>query len=54
MDNVYTCTSGNQTFIVLDNAVRCKECNTTFPVRNTPVKEFNHHVMEELEELEEA
>lgn len=54
MENVYTCTCGNQTFIVLDNAVRCTACNTVFATKNTPVAEFNHQVTEELEELEEA
>jgi hypothetical protein len=54
MENVYTCTCGNQTWTVLDNAVRCTACNTVFPTVNTPVTEFNHELMTELEELEEA
>jgi hypothetical protein len=54
MENVYTCTCGNQNWIVLDNAVRCTACNAVFTTRNTPVAEFNHAILEELEELEEA
>lgn len=54
MDNVYTCTCGNQTWIIFDNAVRCTVCTTQFTVQNTPVTEFNHSVTEQLEELEEA
>lgn len=54
MENVYTCTCGNQTWIVLDNAVRCTACNAVFPIRNTPVTEFNHELLTEIEEMEEA
>ena len=54
MDNVYTCSCGNQTWVISDNAVRCTACNAQFVTPLTPVAEFNHKVTEELMELEEA
>ena len=54
MENVYTCKCGNQTWIVRDTGVRCTACEAEFVAQVTPVKEFNHKVAEEIEELEEA
>lgn len=52
MENVYTCVCGNQTWIVMDSAVCCTVCRTKFEVQLTPVSEFNHKVVEEIEEEE--
>ncbi len=52
MDNVYTCICGNQTWIIMENVVRCTVCHTDYNVQLTPVSEFNAKVMEELEEEE--
>ncbi len=54
MENVYTCICGNQTWVIFDTGVRCKACEKEFAARLTPVKEFNHKVAEEIEELEEV
>jgi hypothetical protein len=54
MDNVYTCSCGNQTWTILENQVQCAACQTTYECLHTSVKEFNHMVVEEIEELEEA
>ena len=54
MENVYTCSCGNETWVILDNAVRCTACKMVFAVPLTPVKDFNHLVSEEVQELEEA
>jgi len=54
MENVYTCSCGNQTWFVLEQVVLCTRCNKKFPVQLTPVAEFNHMVSEEVEAVEEA
>lgn len=54
MEDVYTCTCGNQTWMILENQVQCTACKTTFDCQHTPVKEFNHRVAEDVEELEAA
>jgi hypothetical protein len=54
MDNVYTCSCGNQTWIILDNAVRCTACNEQFAVHLTSVRDFNHMVTEDVFETEEV
>ena len=53
MENAYTCTCGNQTWFVLEQAVRCSACNERFAVQLTPVDEFNHTVLEEVVEADE-
>jgi hypothetical protein len=54
MEPLYTCSCGNQTWVILDNAVRCTACNERYEVVLTPVQEFNRMVAEEIQELEEA
>jgi hypothetical protein len=54
MENVYTCSCGNQTWMVLENSVRCTACNEVFTVAVPPVVEFNHMVLNEVLETEEA
>lgn len=54
MENAYTCRCGNQTWSITDSGVHCTACEAIFPAQVTPVKEFNHKVTEEMEELEEA
>ncbi len=54
MENAYTCSCGNRTWVISDNGVQCTACNREFVVQMMPVAEFNHLVSEELEELEEA
>ncbi|MFB3917013.1 MAG: hypothetical protein ACE14M_09795 [Terriglobales bacterium] len=54
MENVYTCSCGNQTWIVLEGAVRCTVCHSDFRAQMESVKDFNHKVLEEIEETEEA
>jgi hypothetical protein len=53
-ENVYTCTCGNQTWTILENQVQCTACDAVYDCLHTPVKDFNHMVTEEIEELEEA
>jgi hypothetical protein len=54
MQDVYTCNCGNQMWIITENQVRCTACEAVYACRHTPVREFNHMVAEEIEELEEA
>lgn len=54
MENVYTCSCGNQTWIILENRVQCLACKETFDCQHTSVKDFNHMIAEEIEELEDA
>jgi hypothetical protein len=54
MSNVYTCICGNQTWIVFENFVRCTVCQREYEVQNTPVREFNDKVAEEVLECEAA
>ena len=54
MENVYTCTCGNQTWIISNTGVRCTACKEEFVTQVTPVKEFNSKVAEEVAELEES
>ena len=54
MENVYTCSCGNQTWTILENHVQCAACKVTYDCLHTPVKEFNRMVAEEIEELEDA
>ena len=51
MADVYTCSCGNQTWRILDAAVRCATCGTEFVAPHMAVGEFNHMVTEELEEV---
>lgn len=54
MTDLYTCSCGNQTWVIFDTGVRCTACKTDYVAQHTPVTEFNHMVTEELEEaLEE-
>lgn len=53
MENAYTCRCGNQTWLVLEQAVLCTACNAKFPVQLMPVAEFNHKVLEEVVEAED-
>ncbi len=53
MENAYTCSCGNQTWLVLEQAVQCIACNEIFPVQLMPVPEFNHKVLEEVVEAED-
>ncbi len=52
MENVYTCSCGNQVWIIAETVVRCTACNREFAADHMPVAEFNHGVLEEIEELE--
>ena len=55
MADVYTCSCGNQTWQILETAVRCTACGTEFVAPHMPVAAFNHLVALELElELEEV
>ena len=51
MADVYTCSCGNQTWQILESAVRCTACATEFVAPHMPVAEFNHMVTLELEEV---
>lgn len=51
MAKVYTCNCGNQTWQILETAVRCTACAAQFVVPHMPVAAFNHIVTLELEEL---
>ncbi len=52
MENVYTCTCGNQNWIIMQGEVRCTVCHSDFAVAMDSVRDFNRKVMEELEEEE--
>lgn len=52
-EEVYTCSCGNETWVVLNNLVRCTACKLEFPAELTPVREFNHRVSEALQEAAE-
>ncbi len=54
MENVYACTCGNQTWIIRDNEVQCTACKATFQSLHTSVKEFNHMIADQIEELEDT
>jgi hypothetical protein len=55
MEDVYTCSCGNQTWLILENVVRCAACNLEYPAQHTPVNEFNHMVNDKVQEdLEDA
>lgn len=54
MENVYTCSCGSQTWIVMDDGVRCTACNQLFDAPHLPVRNFNRIVAEELREEEES
>jgi len=51
MADRYTCRCGNQTWQILETAVRCTACGTQFVAPHTPVAAFNHLVTLELEEV---
>lgn len=51
MADMYTCTCGNQTWQILDTAVRCMACGGEFVASHMPVQAFNHMVTMELEEV---
>jgi len=51
MADMYTCSCGNQTWQVLEAAVRCTACGTEIVAPHMPVAEFNHMVTQELEEV---
>jgi hypothetical protein len=53
MENVYTCTCGNQSWVLLENGARCTACKSEFDVPHFSVREFNRIVVEELKEEEE-
>jgi hypothetical protein len=54
MADRYICICGNQTWEIFDTGVRCTVCKKEYIAQHTPVEEFNHIVMAELEEAEEA
>ena len=54
MENVYTCTCGNQTWMIMENHVQCTACKAAFSCLHTSVKEFNRMITEDIEELEDA
>lgn len=54
MEDVYTCTCGNQTWMIWENHVQCAACKAIFNCLHTPVKDFNRMVAEAVEELEDA
>jgi len=49
--DMYTCSCGNQTWQILETAVRCTACGTEFVAPHMPVAAFNHMVTLELEEV---
>lgn len=52
MADKYTCSCGNQTWQILETAVRCTACGTEFVAPpHMPVAAFNHMVTLELEEV---
>ncbi|HVP52584.1 MAG TPA: hypothetical protein VMT05_10760 [Terriglobales bacterium] len=51
MADMYTCSCGNQTWQILEAAVRCTACGTEVVAPHMPVAEFNHMVTQELEEV---
>jgi len=51
MADRYTCRCGNQTWQILETAVRCTACGAQFVAPHTPVAAFNHLVTLELEEV---
>jgi len=51
MADRYTCRCGNQTWQILETAVRCTACGIQFVAPHTPVAAFNHLVTLELEEV---
>lgn len=52
MADMYTCSCGNQTWQILETAVRCTACGTEFVAPpHIPVAAFNHMVTLELEEV---
>ncbi|MFB3916745.1 MAG: hypothetical protein ACE14M_08450 [Terriglobales bacterium] len=54
MENLFTCTCGSQTWLVLDDGVRCTVCHQLFDAPHLPVRNFNRIVAEELREEEES
>ncbi len=55
MSDLYTCGCGNQTWQIFDTVVRCTACAQEYLTQHTPVGEFNHRVIQEVEEqLEEV
>jgi len=55
MADMYSCSCGNQTWQILETAVRCTACGAEFVAPHMPVAAFNHLVTLELElELEEV
>lgn len=50
MADLYTCSCGNQTWEIFDTGVRCVACETEFVTEHAPVAEFNHAIMQEMEE----
>ena len=55
MNNLYTCSCGNQTWQIFESGVRCTACQSEFASQHLPVTEFNHQVTQEMEEeLEEV
>ncbi len=49
MADMFTCRCRNQTWQILETAVRCTGCGTQFAVPHMPVAAFNHIVTLELE-----
>jgi hypothetical protein len=50
MTDLYTCSCGNQTWQIFDTGVRCPACKAEYPAQHTSVADFNHEIVEEMEE----
>ncbi|HYL12482.1 MAG TPA: hypothetical protein VEV41_05580 [Terriglobales bacterium] len=50
MADLYTCSCGNQTWQISDTCVRCTACQAEYPVQHTSVADFNHDIVQEMEE----
>lgn len=51
MNDVYTCSCGNQTWQIFETGVRCTECKNEYVTQHTPVLEFTQIVAKELEDI---
>jgi hypothetical protein len=50
MNDLYTCSCGNQIWQIFDTGVRCMACQTEFVTQHMPVAEFNHAATQQMEE----
>jgi hypothetical protein len=50
MNDLYTCSCGNQTWQIFDTLVRCTACKAQYPSQHIPVAQFNHEIVQEMEE----